>query len=142
MRDVVGYGVLAFVVCALVGLMVQLHRGDTAFGTMRGRSPETRRAVRRAIREGETGDADVDRLARRAMKGTATARWTTYLFGALLALSVLLLVVGPHTPGQLALRSAHALLWAGLIALNVVNRRRLDSYRGLRPAPDNSRVEG
>ncbi|MET0425347.1 MAG: hypothetical protein ABW046_15795 [Actinoplanes sp.] len=127
------YAGLAFIVVGIVVMTVQIRRGETGFRQMRGESAETRRAVRRAILDGGTDDPEIDRLARRAFRGMSTERWAQYLFRTLLALSVLLLVIGPHTATRIALQLAHILLWTGAIVLNRVNRRRLDNYRGLRP---------
>jgi hypothetical protein len=128
----------ALVLCGLAVVIVQLRRSDTGLGLLRGESAETRRAVRRAIRDGETDDARVDQLARRVLQVTSRRRWGRYLFATMLALSILLLAVGPHTVTDIAVRASHVLLWSGLIVLNVVNQRRSDNYRGLRPARTDS----
>ena len=123
----------ALILCGLAVVIVQLRRGDTGIGLSRGESAETRRAVRRAIRDGETDDARVDQLARRALQVTSRPRWARYLFATMLALSIFLLAVGSHRVTDIAVRASQVLLWSGLILLNVVNQRRLDNYRGLRP---------
>jgi hypothetical protein len=124
---------VALILCGLAVVIVQLRRGDTGIGLLRGESTKTRRAVRRAIRDGDTDDARVDQLARRTLQATSRARWGRYLFATMLALSILLLAVGSHTVTDIALRASQVLLWSGLIVLNVVNQRRFDNYRGLRP---------
>ncbi len=113
-------------------MVVQLTRGDLGFGQLRGLSPETRRAVRRAIRDGGTDDAEVDHLARQTIRLTPRIRWAKYFFGAMLAQSIVQLAVGPHTAGEMVLRSAQAGLWTSLAVLSIVNQRRLDGYRGLK----------
>jgi hypothetical protein len=131
---VLAFAGLALIVCGLVVLTVEVRRGETGFGQLRGESRETRRAVRRAILDGGTDDPDVDRLARRALGRAPNGRGMLYLFGTLLVIALLLLLfVGPYTPGRIALRCCQVLLWSGAIALNLVNRRRLLNYRGLRP---------
>ncbi|BAL88202.1 hypothetical protein AMIS_29820 [Actinoplanes missouriensis 431] len=130
---------VVFILCGLGFMIVQLRRGDIGIGVLRGESEETRRAVRRAIRDGYADDARVDHLARRALEAAVRPRWARYFFAAMLLLSIVLLAVGSHTVTDIAVRIGHVLLWSGLIALTVVNRRRLDDYRGLRPArPDTS----
>ncbi|WP_203834272.1 hypothetical protein [Winogradskya humida] len=126
---------VVFIVCGLGVVVVQLRRGDTGFGLLRGESVETRRAVRRAIRDGETDDARVDELARQTFRMIPRLRWARYFFAGMFVLSIILLAVGDHTAGDTVLRVSQALLWAGLIVLDGVNRRRRDNYRGLRPTP-------
>jgi hypothetical protein len=111
--------------------VVQLRRGDVGLRPLRGQSAETRRAVRRAIRDGHTDDAEVDRLARQALRGTPRLRGARYFFAVMMALSIVLLAIGPYRATIVALRGSETLLWAVFIALNVVNQRRYDNYRGL-----------
>jgi hypothetical protein len=129
----VSAGVL-FVLFGVIVVVVELRRGDSLFGLLRSESAETRRAVRQAMRDGETDDPHVDHLARRVLRAASRQRWARYFFGGMLALSVLLLAVGPYSVSNILLRSAQILLWSGLIALNVINQRRHDNYRGLRSA--------
>ena len=121
----------ALVLCGLAIVVVQVRRGDKGFGPLRDESPETRRAVWRAIRNGETDDAAVDRLARQTIRVTPRLRWARYFFGAMLALSVVRLIIGPHTTGEVTAHVAQAGLWSTLVALDIINQRRLDRYRGL-----------
>ena len=122
---------VAFSLCGLAIVFAQLARGDIGFGQLRGESAETRRAVRRAIRNGQADDARVDRLVRQFIRVTPRVRWAKYFFGAMLALSIVQLVVGAHTTGEVISHLAQACLWVSLIVLSIVNQRRLDSYRGL-----------
>jgi hypothetical protein len=121
------------ILCGLAVVIIEVRRGEPGFGQLRGESAETRREVRRAIREGGTDDPRIDQLARRALRATSKVRRARYFFMALLAFSILLLIVGPDTPAQILLRSSHVALWTSAIGLSVVNQRRLDNYRGLRP---------
>lgn len=126
---------VAIVLCGLVVVLVQLMRGDIGIGRLGGESPETRRAVRRAIRDGGTDDAGIDLLARRAIQATPSVRWAKYFFGVMLALSIARLIFGSHQVSQIALQVSQAALWTGLIVLSIVNQRRSDSYRGLTDDP-------
>ncbi|GIF38635.1 hypothetical protein [Actinoplanes xinjiangensis] len=124
---------IALILCGVGVTIMQLRPGETGIGLLRGGNAETRRAVRRAIREGETEDPGVDRLARAALQAMVPPRWARYLFATMLALAVLLLATGSHTVTDIAVRTSQVLLWSGLLVLNVVNQRRFDNYRGLRP---------
>ena len=126
---------VAIVLSGLILVFVQLVRGDIGFAQLRGESAETRRAVRRAIRDGETGDARIDQLARRAIQSTPVVRWAKYFFGAMLVVSIVRLIIGSHRISQIAVQVSQAALWAGLIALHIVNQRRSSRYRGLNDDP-------
>lgn len=127
--------VIVFALCGVTAAVVQLVRGDTGLRSLRDESPETRRAVRRAIRDGRTDDARVDQLARWTIQKTPRVRWAKFLFGGLLVLSILQLIFSSHTAGQIVLHSAQAALWTVMIVLGIVNQRRLDGYRGLDGTP-------
>ena len=131
---------VVLVLCGLALVLVQLVRGDIGFMRLRGESPETRRAVRRAIRNGETDDARVDQLARRAIRATPGVRWARYFFAAMVVFSIVRLVTGSHQISQIAVQLSYAALWTGLIVLNIVNQRRFDRYRGLNDKPLADRV--
>ncbi len=133
---------IALVLCGVVLVVVQVRRGAVGLSPVRGVSAETRRAVARAIRVGETDDPEVDRLARRTLRSENAFRWSIYFYGTMLAVSVYLLIVGPHTPDRVLQQSALVLLWTGLTARDVVNRRRLNRYRGLRPTLTDAGASG
>jgi hypothetical protein len=123
---------VVLILCGVLAIAVGWSaRGNRGFGRLRGESPETRRAVWRAIRDGETDDARVDRLARQVIRATPRVRWAKAFFGMMVALSIVQLVVGPHTTGEIILHLAQAGIWASLTAVSIVNQRRYDSYRGL-----------
>lgn len=129
---------VALVLGGLVFVIVRLRRGDIGFGQLRNESPETRRAVQRAIRDGEAEDARVDQLARRVIRAAPNVRGLKYLFGTLVVLSIARLIFDSHTTSDFALHSSQAALWAGAIVADVVAQRRRDGYRGLadKPTPD------
>ena len=128
MLTVVSIGVIAF---GLILVVVQLIRGDHGLGWLKGESRETRRAVRRAIRDGGTDDPGIDRLARRVIRSAPRVGWAKYFFGVMLVMSVYLLVRRSDETLEVVQRVLQSALWTGLIVLIVVNERRLNAYRGL-----------
>ncbi|MCO8271341.1 hypothetical protein M1L60_12125 [Actinoplanes sp. TRM 88003] len=122
---------VSLILIGLVVAVVQLRRGDIGFGQLPGEDRETRRAVRRAIRDGHTDDARIDQLARRILRSTPRVHWAPYFFATMLVLSIAVLIGVAFTGGKVALPASQILLWAALIALDAVNKRRAANYRGL-----------
>ena len=112
-------------------VVLQVVRGDHGLRRMQGESRDTRRAVRRAIRDGHTDDLRIDQLAREVIRLTPRIRWAKYFFGSMLALSIALLFSSLNEPIQVIRHVSESALWIGFIVLNIVNERRLDGYRGL-----------
>lgn len=126
---------VALVLSGLVVLVRRLTKGDIGLGQLRNESPETRRAVRRAIRDGATDDARIDRLTRQVIRATPSVRWTKYLFGILVVLPLGRLVFGSPTTSDVILLLSQAALWTLAIVVTIVNERRVDRYRGLIDKP-------
>ena len=125
----------AIVVAGIAGVVVQLIRGDHGLKRMRGESRETRRAVRRAIRDGHTDNPRIDELAREVIRSSPRLRWAKYFFGLMLMLSVGLLMTDLVEMSQVVRHGLESTLWIGLIVLSIINERRLNGYRGLTRSP-------
>jgi hypothetical protein len=91
---------------------------------------ETRKAVQHALRVGHTDDPRIDQQTRDLIARSPRMRWAPYLYAVLALLSLLLLISASGT-WQYVRHAATMALWIGLAAMSVVQRRRLESYRGL-----------
>jgi hypothetical protein len=91
---------------------------------------DTRKAVQRALRVGHTDDPRIDQATRALIARSPRMRWAPYLYGVLAVFSLLLLISASGT-WQYVRHAATMALWIGLAAMSVVQRRRLEGYRGL-----------
>ncbi|MDG4824888.1 hypothetical protein O7635_23815 [Asanoa sp. WMMD1127] len=131
-REAVGLVGMLWVVAALGAVVAWgIHRLRPRPPLLAGTSRTTRRAVQQALRTGQPHDARIDALAREAAQRTLRGSWLLWLYSGLLALNVALLVLriaDQDEAWKTALAAANVVLWAALVALVWVTRRRSARY--------------
>lgn len=123
---IIGVGIVAAGVAVLI---IQLRRW-LVYQPLAEADPETRKAVRRALRTGIVTDDRVAELARGVARQTPRMRWAPWFFVPMIGLQGYVLV------DRIRDRDSQAWLTAAIICffiviwvLNVVQQRRLEKFR-------------
>lgn len=123
----IGVGVGA----AFGGLMIVLNFAMVRRGIVPivpGDDAATRKAVRRAVRDGHADDRRIDALARDFVGRSPRVPWLPYLYLALVALAVLRLIGGAHQTRDIVVQSTLAVIWLVCAAGARRQQRRLTTY--------------
>ncbi|MGI5212410.1 hypothetical protein [Plantactinospora sp. CA-290183] len=124
-------GGAGLLIAGLLVLAWQFGRRRIDPPLVEGSDPATRRAVRRALRDGHTDDPRVDELAHDLIARNLPAGWVPLFCAGLAVLSLMMLLLGDRDPGDIA-RTVVTVPLAGIAGYQSWRqRRRMQDYRGL-----------
>ncbi|MFK3981850.1 hypothetical protein ACI2K4_15925 [Micromonospora sp. NPDC050397] len=122
----------ALVAAGLLAAAWMVHQRHVDPPLVTGADSATRRAVRQALRDGQTDNPRVDLLARDLIEHTPRHAWVPYLLGGLALLSLVRLLLGDWEAEDIVPGVVTIPIYVVLAVAYQRHHRRLRGYRGLR----------